>query len=183
MKSAISVLVLCFFFGCKRSPEPETPREVPLYSIEDFLDNVDYFGSSFSPDKSKVLVSSDVSGVYNAYAFPVDGRDPIQLTNSEDDYVAVAGYFPNDERFLYTSDEGGNELNHLYVQDPNGTVTDLTPGENLKAEFYGWAADDRSFLVGTNERDQRYFDVYEYDIEDYSRDLIFQNDARPDRVG
>ena len=91
-------------------------REVKQYSIEDFLGNVNYRGASFSPDNSKLLVSSDQSGIYNAYAFPTDGGEPVQLTNSADDYVMVRGYFPNDERFLYTSDQGGNELNHVYVQ-------------------------------------------------------------------
>ena len=38
---------------------------------------------------------------------------------------------------LYTSDQGGNELNHVYVQDADSNVTDLTPGEGLKASTAG----------------------------------------------
>jgi len=152
------------------------PVEIPHYTIEDFLGTVDYYGASFSPDKTKVLVSSNESGVFNAYAIPVAGGDPVALTSSEDNSIFSIGYFPEDERFLYTSDQGGNELDHLYLRDPDGTVTDLTPGEELKASFYGWAWDDETFYVGTNERDQRFFDVYEYSTDGYERSMVYQND-------
>ncbi|MDX1643018.1 MAG: prolyl oligopeptidase family serine peptidase, partial [Thermoanaerobaculia bacterium] len=62
------------------------------------------------------------------------------------------------------------------MRELDGSVVDLTPGENLKAQFYGWAQDDESFYVATNERDQRFFDLYEYDRESYEREMILQND-------
>ena len=142
------------------------------YSIEEFLGTTNYGGSSFSPDNRKVLVSSDASGIYNAYAIQISDRTPEQLTHSTTDSIFVVGYFPGDERFLYRSDLGGNELSHVYVQVPDGTVTDLTPGEDLKAFFAGWAQNDQSFFICTNERDQRFFDVYEYDASSYKRELI-----------
>lgn len=88
-----------------------TAQDVPQYAIQQFLESTSVFGSSFSPDGSKILVSSDESGIYNAYAISVDGGTPVQLTSSEDDAVLVAGYFRGDERFLYLQDQGGNELN------------------------------------------------------------------------
>ena len=107
------------------------------YTIEQFLETVRYGGSSFSPDNTKLLVSSDKSGVSNAYALPVKGGEAVQLTDSEDS-VSVISYFPNDERFLYTADQGGNELNHVYVRNLDGSIKDLTPGDKLKASFGGW---------------------------------------------
>ena len=62
------------------------------------------------------------------------------------------------------------------MREKDGTVTDLTPSEGHKAFFYDWAADDRSFFIGSNERDQRFFDVYEYDVESYSREMIHKNE-------
>lgn len=164
--------------GCEAQPEVEAvqEREVEQYTIEEFLETTNYSGASFSPDNSKILVSSNQTGIYNAYALPVDGGTPIQLTNSTDDYVFTRGYFPNEERFLYTSDEGGNELNHVFVQAPEGEAIDLTPGDGHRAMFLGWTWDDSAFLVGTTERDERFFDVYRYDPETYDREMIFQND-------
>lgn len=151
-------------------------RDVKQYSIDQFLKTNNFRGASFSPDNSKLLVSSDLTGVYNAYAIPVTGGDPEPLTDSSTDSVFAVSYFPEDERFLYSSDQGGNELNHLYVRHADGTIQDLTPGERLKAQFLGWSQDDRSFYVGTNERDPRYFDVYQYDVMSLDRDLVYQND-------
>ena len=58
------------------------PNEVPEYTIKQFLDTVNYRGASFSPDGSKLLVTNDETGIYNAYSYPVDGSAPTALTNS-----------------------------------------------------------------------------------------------------
>ncbi len=157
------------------TPAFAQPREVPKYTIDQFLDTVNYRGSSFSPDGKKLLVSSDQTGIYNAYAFPVDGSAPTALTASDKESIFGVSYFPNDERILYTSDQGGNELNHLFVRAIDGTVQDLTPGEKLKASFEGWADDDKSFFVSTNERDPQFFDLYEYQTDGYAREMIYKN--------
>ena len=83
--------------------------------------------------------------------------------------------FPSDGRILYTSDEGGNELSHLFVRNEDGTIKDLTPGTKLNASFAGWSHDDASFFVASNERDQRYFDLYEYATDGYARTLFYRN--------
>lgn len=177
------LLLGVLIWGCQ-----STKREVQQYSIEDFLATTSYTGASFSPDNSKILVSSDETGIFNAYAIPVDGSQPEKLTNSTENSIMTVGYFPQDERFLYMSDQGGNELHHVYVRERSGVVTDLTPGDQHKASFYGWAWDDQSFYIGTNERDQRYFDVYEYAPDGYEREMVFKNeegynfaDVSPDR--
>jgi len=154
----------------------EPVRPIAQYASADFLDTTSYGGGHFSPDNSKVLVHSDETGVFNAYAIPIGGGEPEQLTSSTQDSIFVLSYFPEDERFLYISDQGGNELNHVYVREESGMVVDLTPGDKLEAQFLGWAQDDTSFFIGSNERDARYFDIYEYQTDGYERQLIYQND-------
>ena len=173
---AVAALAACQPADRGAEPAAEPAGDVPEYTIEQFLETISVFGSSFSPDADKVLVSSNESGIFNAYAVPVDGGDPIQLTASDADAIRVAGYFPEDERFLYLSDRGGDELHHLYVRELDGSATDITPGEGLKAAFYGWTDDEGSFLVGTNERDQRFFDVYAVEADGYERTLLYRNE-------
>ena len=153
----------------------ETPREVARYAIADLLDTTTYGGGHFSPDKTKLLVHSDATGVFNAYAIDAAGGEATQLTDSTES-IFVRGYFPADERFLYVHDQGGDELDHVFVRELDGSSVDLTPGEGLKAGFFGWSRDDASFFVGTNERDERWFDVYEYQVDDYERELVFKNE-------
>ena len=149
-----------------------TPQQ---YTVEDFYKNTRFMGASWSPDRQKILVSSNLSGIWNAYAVPVGGGAPQPLTESTGNSIFARSYFPNDERIIYSSDEGGNELTHLYVRNPDGTSKDLTPGTKLKASFYGWAGDDRSFFVATNQRDAKYFDLYEIQTDGYARTLLYQN--------
>jgi dipeptidyl aminopeptidase/acylaminoacyl peptidase len=99
------------------------------------------------------------------------------LTRSTADNVYAVGYFPRDERILYAADQGGNELTHLYVRNPDGTVRDLTPGAKLKATFLDWAPDETAFFFLSNERDPRYFDVYEMAVDGYKRQLLYKNEG------
>lgn len=149
-----------------------TPQQ---YTVEDFYKNVRFGGASWSPDQQKILVSSNLSGIWNAYAVPVGGGTPQPLTQSTGNSIFARTYFPADDRIIYSSDEGGNELTHIYVRNPDGTTKDLTPGSKLKASFHGWAADDKSFFVSTNERDARYFDLYEIATDGYARTLFYKN--------
>ncbi|MDX1706318.1 S9 family peptidase [Pseudidiomarina sp.] len=165
--------------GCSKAPEVtgQSTPDIPKYNATTFFDTTSIGGSSVSHDGQAVLVTSDATGVFNVYRYPVDGSPQTQLTNSTTNAIRGVSWFPADDRFLYTSDEGGNELDHLYVMEIDGRVRDLTPGENLKAYFSGWHDDDKHFFVATNERDPQAFDLYRYSTEDYSRELLFENTA------
>ena len=175
---AAAALLLAACSNDQSAAEQAAAHEVftpTVYSVEDFYKNAEYFGNSWSPDGQKLLVSSNKSGIYNAYVVPAAGGEPQPLTQSTTNSIFAIGYFPADERILYSSDEGGNELTHIYLRNPDGTVQDLTPGSTLKADFQGWAGDDRSFFVSTNERDPQYFDLYEITVDGLKRTMIYRN--------
>lgn len=157
-------------------PSAEGEVEIPQYTVEEFLETTSYGGASFSPDNSRLLVHSNSSGIFNLYAIPIDGGEPLQLTHSTSDSIFSAGYFPHDERALYRADQGGNELFHVFVREIDGTVRDLTPGEGHRALPSGWTYDLSRLLITTNERDPRFMDLYAYDLESYERVMIYRND-------
>ena len=159
---------------------PKAAEPIPKYSAEQFFQTTNYGlpGSAahvFSADGQTLLISSDREGVFNAFALPVDGGEPVQLTASEDNAMFAVSWFPEDDRILYTYDQGGNELNHVLVREEDGSHRDLTPGDNLKAAFVGWSDDGQHFYLTTTERDQQNFDLYRYSTDDYSRELVFEN--------
>lgn len=151
-------------------------RPVKQYTIEQFMNTTRIMGSSFSPDEKTLLFSSNETGVFNAYTVPVAGGKPSPLTDSQDNSVFAISFFPNDNRILYSSDNGGNEINHIYVRQEDGAVRDLTPVDTAKAQFYGWSHDEKSFFYGFNQRDKRFFDVYEMNISTFEPVMIYQND-------
>ena len=157
------------------APAAEIARPSKQYRIEDFVQTIGVAGSSFSADESRILFSSNKSGVWNAYQMPAGGGDWTAVTQSSTDNNYAVAYFPTDDRILITRDQGGNELNHLYVIEADGTEKDLTPGENLRAEFGGFTPDGSAFHVIHNGRDPRFFDVYRYDAKTYEATRIFEN--------
>ena len=169
------------FAADKPAAAAKAPRPAKRYTIEQFMATVNIGGASFSADESRILFHSNETGIFNVYAMPVGGGKPVQLTNSKTDSHYAVSFFPGDDRFLYTRDQGGNELNHLYVRELDGTERDLTPGDKpdhkLKASFAGWSGDETAFYVTTNERDPRFFDLYRYDTKTYARTLVFKNEA------
>jgi len=178
-RNFILFALLLILFGCQRN----TYKEVPQYSIDQFMNTTTIFGSSFSPDESKILFSSNKTGIYNAYTIPVTGGEPTSLTRSEDDAIIAISFFPKDERILYRGDKGGNEIWHLYVRNADGSVQELTPGEKARAVFYGWSHDHKSFFFGWNKRDAKFMDVYEMDVKTFTPSVIYENDAGYDFGG
>jgi dipeptidyl aminopeptidase/acylaminoacyl peptidase len=160
-----------------KTTQGASTRPSKQYTIEQFLDTVAIAGASFSPDESRILFSANKTGIWNVYSMPVTGGEWTQITNSTTDSTYAVSYFPHDERILFTRDQGGNELNHLYVRTPDGQERDLTPGAKLKAAFAGWTPDGSAFYITSNERDPRFFDVYKYDAKTYDRSLFFKNDG------
>jgi len=152
------------------------PQKQVRYSAESFFETTTFFGSNINSRGDKILLTSDETGVYNAYSMPVTGGKKLALTKSTADSNIGVSWFPTDDRILFTADQGGNELNHLYVLELDGSKNDLTPGEELKASFLDWAADGSAFYVTSNERNPKFFDLYRYKVSDYSRELVFQND-------
>jgi dipeptidyl aminopeptidase/acylaminoacyl peptidase len=182
--ASIAATALILGAAALAGPAQAQPRQAgPVrYTAQQFFETTSFGmaapeGIAFARDGHSLLINSDRSGVFNVYALPVAGGEPVQITRSTTDATTAASYFPDDDRVLFTADQGGNELNHLYVRLADGSVRDLTPGQNLKAEFGGWNADGRTFYVWTNERNPQMFDVYAYDAASYERRMIFQNEG------
>ncbi|MED5526266.1 MAG: S9 family peptidase [Pseudomonadota bacterium] len=153
-----------------KPPAPQTPR----YDAKAFFDTVNYRGLSLSHDGQQVLVSSDISGIFNVFAIPVQGGSPRELTDNPGSTFAVS-WFPNDERFLYTRDDGGNEIYHLFVADDAGQH-DLIPDPNARAQFLAFNQDGTAFYLLSNERNPKLMDLYRYDATTYQRQRLFNND-------
>ncbi|MGI4718957.1 MAG: prolyl oligopeptidase family serine peptidase [Janthinobacterium lividum] len=147
------------------------------YTIEQFMATTSVTGASFSKDEKQILFSSNESGIFNAYTMPVAGGAPTPLTRSTTDSTYAIGYFYNDDRVLFTRDSGGNERNHVYVRELDGSERDLTPGDKHRAMFAGWRPDGSGFYVATNERDPKFFDLYLYDAANYGRSVVYRNDS------
>lgn len=183
----VSALTLVVAVPALAATEPAAPAQAQAastaatpYTAAQFFETTSFSmanpdGLAFSEGRTHVLISSDQTGVFNAYALPVAGGDPVPLTASTTNATFAQSYFPDGRRILVAADQGGNELTHIYVRETDGTLRDLTPGDKVKAGFVGFSDDGQTFWLISNERDASAFDVYAYDATTYERKLVFQN--------
>ena len=160
----------------RKPSQPAVATAPRQYTIEQFMDTVRIGGASFSADEKEILFHSNKTGIFNVYSVGTSGGEAKQLTNSTKESTFAVSYFPHDARFIYTYDKGGNENNHLYLGG-DGAERDLTPGEKTKANFIGWSHDLKTFFFSTNERDARFFDIYEMNPVDRKATLVFKDET------
>ena len=172
--------------GLTFAPAPavvQPPAQAPTrHSAKAFYETTSYSmaspgGYAFSRDGKHVLVSSDQSGIYNAYLLPVAGGALVPLTQSTKHATFGASLFPSDDRVLFTADEGGNELTHVFVRERDGSTRDLTPGAKVKANFLRWNGDGKTFYLMSNARDAKSFDVLAIDAATYGSRTLFRNEG------
>ena len=150
-------------------------NNIEQYSIETLMSNNRSSGGYFSKDASKLIYSSDKSGIFNIYEVDLKTNEETQLTYSVEESFFSRGYSPSTDEVIYSADIGGNENSHIYIIR-DGKSIDLTPGKNTKASFFGWTNDELEMYVISNYRDARFFDLYKIDIETLNSKMVFKND-------
>lgn len=164
-------------FNCQ---EPEKPAK--QYSMAQFMDIVQITGGSFSSDDSKILISSKATGIFNAVEIDIKTGEQKSLTSSTDNAIYGYSYFPKDNRVIYGSDKGGNEITHLFVLNPDGSSLDLIQDSTAKAQFSGWSYDQKFMYYASNGRDKRFFDMYKVQVGEqkegnlYPSTLFYKNE-------
>jgi len=172
-KNYFLIVLVLFAYACKQGKEAK--NEVKEYTIEQFMSSIDINGSSFSPDETKILFSSNKTGIYNAFEISINGKKETQLTESKTKSTYAVTYFPNDERILLSADNEGNEIFHLFIREQNGEIRDLTPDSTSRAQFIEWSRDGKSFYYTSNKRDLQFNDVYKMDIKTFDSQMIYLN--------
>lgn len=121
---------------------------------------------SFSHDESLVAYLSDEGGRTDVWVQPAAGGPARQITHVTG-FVQGLAFSPTEDRLVFASDQGGDELPHLFLTDSLGTAPkDLNaafpPGR--RADFIRWAEDGKTFLFLSSLRDEKYMDLCEYTV-------------------
>ena len=152
------------------------------YSFERYLNVRSASGASFSPDGSQLSFLTDITGVAEVWIVPVDMHAttpawPEKLT-FRGERVASATFSPAEDIMLVTADRGGNERTQLYTLSADGsTFTAFTDQPGVIYQFGDWSPGGKRIIYSSNERDGRYFDVYELSLENHQSRLLLQHDG------
>lgn len=151
-------------------------KPVKQYTIEQFYKTVAFGGGDFNKEENKILVHDNSTGIFNVYEIDLATKEKKQLTSSVKESYYAIDYIPGTSNFMYSADKGGNENSHIYLQNADGTVTDLTPGEKEKSSFFGWNRPKTPLYYTSNIRDPKFFDVYKMSTSDWKPSLLYTNE-------
>jgi dipeptidyl aminopeptidase/acylaminoacyl peptidase len=153
--------------------QDRAPRE---YTVDQFFATKNFYAGRFSYDGEQVLYTSDETGIPNVFSIGIKNKERRQLTFSKKSSVQLECTLPESGGFLFSSDQEGNELLHLFICEENGKIRDLTPWSDSVSHFLCKSDDQKSFFFLSTKRDPKKFDLYETDFATLSQQLIFQND-------
>ncbi len=116
----------------------------------------------------------------NVFVQALEGSKPVgearQLTAETARDISIYSW-KGSQRILYVKDFGGDENFHVVSVDvKTGKVTDLTPGDKVRAEILDELPDDpHHILVSHNRRDPQVFDVFRIDLRTGRETLVARN--------
>lgn len=162
----------------------------PLIDRELFFGDPEISGAQLSPDGEHISFRKPYRDVMNIWVKetgePFDAARPVTADTTR----PVSGYFwsEDSQRLLYVQDKGGNENYHVYAVDPTAEAEeatgvppaqDLTPYEDTRATIVAVPEETPGeIVVGLNDRDARWHDVYRLDLASGERELLIENDAQ-----
>ena len=160
---------------------------VPLIDREIFFGNPVIMGGQISPDGKFVSFIKPFNGMLNIWIKNKEDsfEEATPLTNDQSRPITSYFWTRDSKYILYVQDKGGDENFHIYVVDPLKAgegipeSRDLTNYAGIRAVIYALPKDDHNkILVGLNDRDHAWHDLYAVNIDDASRVLIEENTQR-----
>jgi dipeptidyl aminopeptidase/acylaminoacyl peptidase len=131
-----------------------------------------------SHDGKWLSYQAPVNGVLNIWAAPADDLSKAEAVTKEKVRPIPSHDWAYDNRhILYVQDKNGDENFHLYSTDVvSHETTDLTPIKGVRAELQETSRKfPHEILVGLNDRDKRYHDIWRINIETGEKQLVLQN--------
>ncbi|MCI0380030.1 MAG: S9 family peptidase [Gemmataceae bacterium] len=164
-----------------QTPDPQpTPAgdKTGLIPRKVLFDNPDKAAPRLSPDGKRLSYLAPVDGVLNVWVGPAD--DPAAAKPvTKDKKRGIRTYFwgQTSEHILYAQDTDGDEDFHVYgVNLKSGDIKDLTPQKKIRAMINGVSHKfPMEIMVGINDRDPRFHDVYKINIESGDKTLVEKN--------
>ena len=179
------LLILCLF---SLNYLINMTAQTPILDRDLFFGNPQIAGGQLSPDGKWISFMKEYKGIMNvwvkAFNEPFDKARP--LTDSQRPFN---GYFWTDDSkyILYVKDKDGDENSNVFAVNPkeqgvDGNVPEsrnLTPLKDVAAQIFMVSdKDPDKLMVGLNDRDKAWHDLYELKISTGKLTLKYENKER-----
>jgi dipeptidyl aminopeptidase/acylaminoacyl peptidase len=150
----------------------------PLIPREALFGNPTRSQGRISPDGEWLSWLAPHNGVMNIWVAPASNPDAARvITNSADRPIPQYFWAPDARSVMYVQDKGGDENYLLYKVDiASGTETTLTPFDDTRVDIIAGSQTIKDkLLVGLNNRDPQFHDVYLLDLASGELKLVLEN--------
>jgi dipeptidyl aminopeptidase/acylaminoacyl peptidase len=162
------------------TPSVAAPRtDATLIPRNTLFGNPERIAAQLSPDGKWIAFVAPVDGVLNVMVAPADDvAKATPVTHDRARPVYQFAWTKKKNTLVYMQDAAGDENWHVYaVTIPGGEAKDLTPYKGVNALFNGASIrHPGEVLIGMNDRDAKYHDIYRVNLETGARTLVIQND-------
>ena len=137
-------------------------------------------GAQLSPNGKWLSWMAPVNGLMNVWVAPSDKPEAAKAITAVTDRPIPSHFWSgNSDQVLYIKDNAGDENFHLYGVDVNtGKLQDYTPFDKVRVNIIGSSRKRLDeLLVGINNRDPRWHDVYLLNIKTGDRQLVMNGDG------
>jgi dipeptidyl aminopeptidase/acylaminoacyl peptidase len=181
---AMSVIVTLGLTACGSAP-PQEPAATPAVSAqmidrEVLFGNPSRFQGRLSPDGTQMSFRAPLNGVMNLWVAPAaDINAARPITRNTGRGIPSHFWALDSKSVLYIEDQNGDENWHLYrVNLATGQTKDLTPYPGVQAQLIAQREQHPGMaVIGMNDRDERWHDVYLVDINTGARTLLLENNG------
>ena len=187
---AFTLSVFFTLIGCAPNTSQKTQQESNslnqkssppmLISREVLLGNPSRYQGRISPDGNSMSFRAPVEGVMNLWVGQIGDFSSAKPITQDTGRGIPTHFWSLDSQYVFfTQDKNGDENWHLHRVDVgSGEIQDLTPYQGVQADqMHQSEAHPGTIIVGMNDRDAKWHDMYQVNVATAERTLLEQNDG------
>jgi dipeptidyl aminopeptidase/acylaminoacyl peptidase len=160
--------------------EVASVQAAPLIERTVLFGNPMRFQGRLSPDGTKMSFRAPNDGVMNIWVGERGDFSSVKAITDDKGRGVPSHFWALDSKHvIYPQDQGGDENWHLYSVDlASGDTIDLSPFEGTQAQMIAQSENHPGVaIIGMNDRDAKWHDVYRVDLASGERTLLARNDG------